>query len=102
VQSDFLGYRQPEENSIFFNTGKDEIPDTINYAALTPNDVELIETFLQRRLDLPDEVRQRTAVKLAGHLREKCAVPKGSYPDNENLLEILVRGFRRNARFYSR
>ncbi|MGA2988858.1 MAG: RDD family protein [Candidatus Korobacteraceae bacterium] len=94
--------RRPEEGSIFFNTGKGEVADAINYAALSPNEVELIETFLQRRVDLALEVRQRTAAKLATHLREKCAVPEGSCPDNEDLLEILVRGFRRGARFYSR
>ena len=45
-----------------------------------------------------DDVRQRTARKLASHFRQKCAGPDG-HPDDEDLLETLVRGFRRGASF---
>jgi uncharacterized RDD family membrane protein YckC len=94
--------RKPEDDAIFFNTENQDVADTINYSTITPNDLMVIETFLQRRLDLDYGVRQRTGEKLAKHFREKCAVPEGTHPDNENLLEALVRGFRRSARFSPR
>lgn len=92
--------RKPEDDAIFFNTSSEEVADAINYSALAPTDLHVIETFLQRRLDLDYEVRLRTSLKLAQHFREKCSIPAETYEDNENLLEILVRGYRRSARFH--
>jgi uncharacterized RDD family membrane protein YckC len=93
--------RKPEEDAIFFNTTEQEADD-INYSVLTATDLHAIEMFLQRRLDLELPVRQKTARKLAEHFRQKCEVAAEAYPDNENLLELLVRGYRRRARFQAR
>jgi uncharacterized RDD family membrane protein YckC len=93
--------RKPEEDDIFFNT-KDEFTEGINFSVLTPNDLNAVETFLQRRLDLDSEVRQKTAMRLADHFRQKCEVPSGQHTTNEDFLEFLVRGYRRSARFHSR
>jgi uncharacterized RDD family membrane protein YckC len=90
--------RSREDEAIFFNTRSDDAVEAMNCASLSTNDLQVIETFLQRRLDLPYEVRHRTADKLAKHFREKCGVPEGTQADNENLLEILVRGFRGSGR----
>jgi uncharacterized RDD family membrane protein YckC len=90
--------RGREDEAIFFNTSSEDAVEAISCAALSINDLQVIETFLQRRLDLPYEVRRRTADKLAKHFREKCGVPEGTQTDNENLLEILVRGFRGRGR----
>jgi len=94
--------RNGEEVGIFFNTTGDGEADPVDCAALSTDDLQIIETFLQRRLDLPSEVRIKTAEKLARHFREKCKVPRGTHTDNENLLEVLVRGFRRLGRSHPR
>ena len=94
--------RSAADDAIFFNTRGDDAADDINYATLTTGDLQVMETFLQRRLELPSEVRRKTAEKLAKHFREKCSVPEGTHSDNENLLEALVRGFRRSGRFHPR
>lgn len=91
--------KQQDDEAMFLNTAKEELAGDINYAALSTDDLHVIEAYLQRRLDLPFDVRQRTALKLAEHFRLKCGVPEGTVPDNENLLETLVRGFRQGARF---
>jgi len=91
--------RKPEEEGIFFNTKDADITGDINYVSLTATDLHVIETFLHRRLDLTYELRQRTAEKLADHFGTKCNVEKSKRPDNENFLEILVRGVRRFSRF---
>ena len=94
--------RKPEDDAIFFNTTSQEVEDGIDYSSLKPSDLQVIETFLQRRLDLEQEVRLRTSTRLAQHFRQKCGISMELHPDNENLLEILVRGYRRSARFHSR
>jgi uncharacterized RDD family membrane protein YckC len=94
--------RKIEDEAIFFNTRSDDAADAINCAELSTEDLHIMETFLQRRLDLPFEVRQKTAKRLASHFREKCSVPEGTHTDNENLLETLVRGFRRSGRLRPR
>jgi uncharacterized RDD family membrane protein YckC len=91
--------RKPENEAIFFNTANDRPIEAINYSTITPTDLEVIETYLQRRLDLDYDVRQQAAKKLADHFRQKCNVPPETKLENENLLEMLVRGFRDSARF---
>lgn len=93
--------RKPEEDDIFFNT-KDEFAEGINFSVLTPDDLNAVETFLQRRLDLSADVRQKTALRLADHFRQKCEVAPGQHTSPEDFLEFLVRGYRRTARFHSR
>jgi uncharacterized RDD family membrane protein YckC len=93
--------RHNEDEAIFFNTRGEDAPD-INYSVLTNDDLRVMETFLQRRLELPLEVRRKTAEKLAQHFRERCSVPEGAHTDNENLLEILVCGFRSSGRSHPR
>jgi len=94
--------RSSEDDGIFFNTSGESESESLLYASLSTDDLQVIETFLQRRLDLPIEVRTKTAEKLASHFREKCKVPEGTHTDNENLLEILVRGYRRGGRSHPR
>lgn len=91
---------KPEKDTLFFNTDDRDIVATINYKALNAQDLQVIETFLQRRLDLQTEVRQRTAAKLASHFRQVCSAAETEHPDDENFLEVLVRGFRQSARFH--
>lgn len=91
--------RKSDDEAIFFNTSSDDEAEAIHCAVLSTDDLQIMETFLHRRLDLPSEVRQKTAERLATHFRQKCKVPEGTHTDNENLLEILVRGFRRSGRF---
>jgi uncharacterized RDD family membrane protein YckC len=93
--------RKPEDEDILFNT-KDELTDGINFSVLNPNDINVIETFLQRRLDLDLQVREKTATKLAEHFRQKCEVSANRFENQENFLEALVRGYRRSARFQTR
>jgi uncharacterized RDD family membrane protein YckC len=93
--------RKPEDDDIFFNT-KEDVTDGINFSVLTPEDLHAIETFLQRRLDLDLQVRNKAAVRLADHFRQKCEIPSGEHTNPENFLEFLVRGYRRGARFHSR
>jgi uncharacterized RDD family membrane protein YckC len=63
-------------------------------ARLSPMDLQLIESFLARRLDLPLDVRAKLAEKLSRRMEEKMksAIPPGT--SNETFLEALVLGLR--------
>ncbi len=62
-------------------------------------EIELIETFLARRLDLTAEVRRATAERIATRIAERLNVQDQPRSDNEDFLEAVVREFRDTARF---
>lgn len=66
---------------------------------ITPEEIQMIETFLLRRLDLPPTVRQRSAARIADHLLGKLQVAEEQRRDVENFLELVVRQFRKSAHY---
>jgi uncharacterized RDD family membrane protein YckC len=86
------------ESSIFFNTAQNtaSVPQA---AQLTLQQAELIEAFLERRLDIPEAIRRQSAKKIADMMATVLAIPAESRPpDDEDFLEILVKEFRNRAR----
>ena len=66
---------------------------------LTLAEFEVIEAFLNRRLDLPANVREQSAKKIADAIAAKLDVrPEERGPD-EKFLEAVAREFRNTARF---
>ena len=74
-------------------------PSVEAISAMTAQEFQLIEAFLNRRLDLPYEQRQRTAQNIADHVGARLNVPAGDRTSPENFLEELSRRYRDNARF---
>jgi uncharacterized RDD family membrane protein YckC len=73
-----------------------EMPATrLGAARLTIEEVEVIQTFLTRRADLPDYLRSRTASQLAGRIRTRLELPTGSHRDDEELIESVAVEYRR-------
>lgn len=68
-------------------------------AAMTAQEFQLIETFLNRRLDLPYEQRVATAKNIADRIGERLNVPAADRTSPENFLEELSRRYRDTARF---
>jgi uncharacterized RDD family membrane protein YckC len=64
-------------------------------ARLTIEEVEVIQTFLTRRSDLPDYLRGRTASQLADRIRTRLELPAGSHRDDEALIESIAVEYRR-------
>ncbi len=62
-------------------------------SALTIEDLQLIETFLQRRFDLPYEVRSDTAKRIAARVRTKLGV-EADDSDVETFLIDVARAKR--------
>jgi hypothetical protein len=67
--------------------------------AMTAQEFQLIETFLNRRLDLAYEQRQKTAIDIADHIGTRLNVPPADRPSPESFLEELSRRYRDAARF---
>ena len=91
--------RRPEESQPFWNTREDETASFPGIEKITPEEVQMIETFLLRRLDLPPSIRQQSAKRIADHLLTKLEVQDEQKRDLENFLELVVRQFRKSARY---
>ena len=90
------------EAELFFNTPAQSGSVFHQAAGLTLQEVELMETFLARRLDIPPEVRRINAARIANMIATRLGIPSEARPeDNENFLEIMVREFRNRATFRS-
>lgn len=90
------------ETQPFFNT-RDK-GDLVLYQAarLTIQEIELIEAFLLRRLDINPELRRQSAARIADMIGNRLGIEHQSRPaDNEDFLEIVVKEFRNHASFTS-
>jgi len=63
-------------------------------ARLSREDLQLIESFLARRLDLPLDVRASFALRLSRRMAEKTRLEVPSGTTDETFLEALVLGLR--------
>lgn len=91
--------RRPEESQPFWNTREDAEVSFTGIEKITPEEIQTIETFLLRRLDLPMSIRQQSAQRIADHLCTKLDVRQEDRQDLENFLELVVRQFRKSARY---
>jgi len=88
------------DSAIFFNAPVPAEFTLHKASALTPQEAELIETFLARRLAIPLEVRRASAQRITDMIAARLNIPAESRPsDNENFLELIVREFRSRGQF---
>jgi uncharacterized RDD family membrane protein YckC len=78
---------------------KDLVPSPFNVARLSVEELQLIETFLLRRYDLPPQLRIQTAFQIAARVSRTLEIPAQGRPDPETLLETLARERRSSGRF---
>jgi uncharacterized RDD family membrane protein YckC len=67
-------------------------------ARLSISDLEVLEGFLARRLDMPLEVRQSLAERIAGAIRAKSGLEQPAGVSTETFLEATARSLRDVAR----
>jgi uncharacterized RDD family membrane protein YckC len=91
--------RAPEESQPFWNTKEDQGTSFVGIEKVMPEEIQMVETFLLRRLDLSPAVRQQSAKRIADHLCTKLEVRDEDKRDLENFLEVVVRQFRKSARY---
>jgi uncharacterized RDD family membrane protein YckC len=67
---------------------------------LTPDELQLVETFFERRVSLDPEIRRSMARQIAQRLGDRLNVPSEARPDAEKFLETLAEQRRSSARFH--
>jgi uncharacterized RDD family membrane protein YckC len=68
-------------------------------AQLSPQDLELVETFLQRRLDWTAAVREKMENDICEHLGERLGLPPGERPHSLAFLESVAGELRDQLRY---
>jgi len=91
--------RPPEESQPFWNTRHDDQTAFAGIEKITPDEIQMIEAFLLRRLDLAPTIRQQSAQRIADHVSTKVEATEDQKRDLENFLELVVRQFRKSARY---
>jgi hypothetical protein len=91
-----------EEQSVSYWYGQDRpasVPSVSQpVTGLTPQEFQLIETFLSRRLDIPNQQRLQSAQMIADRIGERLNVPKAERPVDEAFLEEVSRRYRDTVR----
>jgi uncharacterized RDD family membrane protein YckC len=75
-------------------------PGAILSVPLSLDELQLVETFFERRASLDPEVRRSMARQIAQRLGERLKVPSEARPDAEKFLEALAEQRRSTARFH--
>ena len=96
--------KKEESAQPFLNTSASEITATPASSAaiankLTLQELDVIETFLNRRLDLPPAIREQSARRIAEAIAAKLEVPVAERASDEKFLETVAREYRNTARF---
>lgn len=92
-------HERKHDAGLFFNTRAQPRGATLDVSKLSNRELELIETFLARRLDLQPELRHATAEKLARRIAEKLGMQDESGADHEDFLENVAKELRDTMRF---
>jgi uncharacterized RDD family membrane protein YckC len=66
---------------------------------ITPEELVLIETYLQRRTGLDFAVRDATAYKIASRIKAKTGIERAPEQSLDDFLESIAKQLRDNARF---
>ena len=66
---------------------------------MRPEEVEVLESFLARRIELEPQVRHRLAAEMAERMASRMNLPPGQLPHAEDLLEAVVRQYRKSASY---
>jgi len=69
-------------------------------AQLSMDELQLIETFFERRASLDSDVRRSMARQIAIKLGERLNIPSDQRPDAEKFLEALAEQRRSSARYH--
>jgi uncharacterized RDD family membrane protein YckC len=70
----------------------------VTTSALDFTDLQLIETFLHRRLSYEQDVRYATAMRIALHIQQKSGQSRTPGQSDEDYLQVMAKAIRDNTR----
>ena len=92
-------HERKHDSGLFFNTPAQTRKAVLDVSKLSNRELEVIETFLARRLDLQPELRRSTAERLAQRISEKLGKPAETGTDHEDFLEAVAKELRDTMRY---
>ena len=78
-------------------TAQPRLATTFGSERLSPEELALVEAFLNRRSSLPSDVRFSMAEQIARQIRPRISLPPGELLSAEKLLEMVVQERRSSA-----
>ena len=90
--------RKPDEGQVIWSMPADS-KISGETSSLTDADLQVLETFLERRLDLPLDIRRSTAERLAALYVAKLNIERDPKTTNEDILEMIAIQLRNEKRF---
>ncbi len=91
--------KRPEQIRPDWSSGPQQGSANPAIAKLTPEELVLIETYLQRRLDLDPAVRDATADKIAARITAKTGIERAPGQSLDDFLEDMAKQVRDSARY---
>ncbi len=91
--------RKEEEVQNIWAASTNMVTPALDTSPLSTRELEVIETFLGRRLDLALDVRHATAEKLANLFAARLNIPPEGRPSHEDFLEAVAAQIRNSTRF---
>ncbi|HZR28784.1 MAG TPA: RDD family protein [Terriglobales bacterium] len=82
---------QPAFTQLTSSLTSDSPLSAYNTSRLSVDELQLIEAFLQRRYEMPPQLRIQTAFQIADRVGRTLEIPREGRPDPETLLETLAR-----------
>jgi uncharacterized RDD family membrane protein YckC len=79
--------------------GAASAPSGYDVSRLTPEEFQLMETFLMRRAQLAPQIRAQTANQIANRLAVRLEIPAQNRPNAETLLENIAQEYRDRMQF---
>ena len=91
--------QRTEEVRPDWNTAAEAAPANPQLASLTSDDLVLIETYLQRRFQLEQSVRDNAAFQIGIRITNKTGLQRDPAQSMDDFLEAVARQIRDTARF---
>jgi uncharacterized RDD family membrane protein YckC len=89
-----------QEDAYWYASSNPSVPGLLQTVTkLNIQELQLIEAFLNRRLDLPPERRQQTGKEIAERIGQRLGIGPTDRPSDENFLEEVTRSFREAVRY---
>jgi uncharacterized RDD family membrane protein YckC len=91
--------KQTEEVRRDWNVSAPAAAAGASVARMTPEELQLVETYLHRRLDLDDEIRRDMADRIVRRITTKTGLAPDPDQPIDDFLESIARQIRDSARF---
>jgi len=91
--------KRPEQIRPEWSSAPQATVSNPNISKITPEELVLIESYLQRRFDLDPTIRDGTAYKIAARITARTGIEREASQSLDDFLEGIARQVRDSARF---